>query len=118
MRERWTKEKAWDWYREKPWVMGLNYVPSVTMHGVELWQEDTHDAVMQSVSSELDLMKDIGVNSVRMFLPFPIWYYDRERFLERVDAFLDELDRRGISMMPVIFNDCVVLGKPQNIYPP
>ena len=41
MRERWTVEQAWEWYQKRQWVMGINYVPSITMHAVELWQEDT-----------------------------------------------------------------------------
>lgn len=102
MRRRWTKEEAWKWYSSRPWVMGINYVPSITLHCAELWQEDTHDEVMKSVKKEFSLMKDIGLNSVRMFMPFSIWYYDREKFLLRLDKFLTALDKHGISMMPVI----------------
>ena len=117
MRRRWTKEEAWKWYSSRPWVMGLNYVPSITLHCAELWQEDTHDEVMKSVKKEFSLMEDIGLNSVRMFMPFSIWYYDREKFLLRLDKFLTALDKHGISMMPVIFNDCVGFGKPEDIRP-
>ena len=42
MRERWTAEQAWDWYKRRPWVMGVNYVPSITLHAIELWQKDTY----------------------------------------------------------------------------
>ena len=115
MRRRWTKEEAWKWYSSRPWVMGINYVPSITLHCAELWQEDTHDEVMKSVKKEFSLMEDIGLNSVRMFMPFSIWYYDREKFLLRLDKFLTALDKHGISMMPVIFNDCVGFGKPEDI---
>ena len=118
MKERWSAARAWEWYRAKPWIMGVNYVPAITVHGIELWQEDTGPEVMGHVRRELDLMQSIGINSVRMGLPFGVWYHDREKFLDRVDMFLQELDRRGISMMPVIFNDCVSMGKPEQIEPP
>lgn len=118
MKERWTKERAWKWYEKTPWVMGVNYVPSVTLHAMELWQEDTHEEVMKSVRKELALMRDIGINGVRMFLPFYVWFHDGERFLDRLESFLRELDRQGIAMMPVIFNDCVGFGKPRDITPP
>ena len=97
--------------------MGINYVPSVTMHAVELWQEDTWPEVIRSVRREFELMEEIGLNGVRMFLPFHIWYHEREAFLDRMDRFLEELDRRKITMMPVIFNDCVGFGRPADITP-
>lgn len=100
MRTRWTKNQAWEWYFRKKWVMGVNYVPSVTLHAVELWQEDTHAEAMQSVRKEIALMEDIGINGVRMFLPFSVWYHDREKFLDRFDHVLDELSAHGVTMMP------------------
>lgn len=116
MRERWSIKQAWSWYQQQPWVMGINYVPSVTLHAIELWQEDTWPEVMESVHREFELMEDIGINGVRMFLPFHIWYYDRDKFLNRMDRFLEELASHGITMMPVIFNDCVGV-KPEDITP-
>lgn len=117
MRERWSESQAWDWYEKKPWVMGINYVPSITLHAVELWQEDTYPEVIESVRKEFILMQDIGLNSVRMFLPFHIWFHEKEKFLERLDCFLDELASRNITMMPVLFNDCVGFGRPKDITP-
>lgn len=117
MRERWTREQAWEWYEKRPWVMGINYVPAITLHSTELWQEDLHETVMQSVREEFKLMERVGLNGVRMFLPFSVWYYDRERFLDRVENFLEALDARKITMMPVIFNDCLNFGRPENIMP-
>lgn len=97
--------------------MGINYVPSITLHAMELWQEDTHEAVMESVRKEFELMRDIGFNSVRMFLPFGVWYHQWDVFLDRLDDFLAELDRNGITMMPVIFNDCVGFERPKQLIP-
>ena len=63
MRKQWTCEQAWQWYNQRPWVMGVNYVPSITLHGYELWQEQTHEEVMACVRHEIELMKDIkGAN--------------------------------------------------------
>lgn len=41
MGNRWSKEKINAWYEERPWLMGCNYVPAVTLHNTELWQDDT-----------------------------------------------------------------------------
>lgn len=118
MRERWTKEQANAWYDKQPWVMGVNYVPAITLHSQELWQADTYDQVIPSVRREFELMEDIGINSVRMFLPFNIWYHERGAFLDRVDSFLSELAARGITMMPILYNDCVGFTKPKDLVPP
>lgn len=117
MRDRWSKEKAWDWYNQRPWVMGINYVPAITLHCIELWQADTCRQVMKSVREEFALMEDIGLNSVRMFLPFHMWYHEKAAYLDRLEVFLDELAKRGITMMPVLYNDCVGFGRPKVIEP-
>lgn len=117
MRRRWTKEEAWAWYRAGAWVMGVNYVPSITFHGAEMWQPDTHDEVMVSVRKELELMRGIGINGVRMGIPFDLWYYERDVLLDRAEALYDEFAAYGIGVMPVLFNDCVGFGKPADITP-
>lgn len=117
MRKRWTKEQAREWQRAGQWVMGVNYVPSVTFHGAELWQADTHDEVMVSVRKELELMREIGINGVRMGIPFHLWYHERETLLDRAQALYEEFASYGIGIMPVLFNDCVNFGKPSDITP-
>lgn len=117
MRRRWTKEEAWAWYRAGAWVMGVNYVPSITFHGAEMWQPDTHNEVMVSVRKELELMRGIGINGVRMGIPFDLWYYERDVLLDRAEALYDEFAAYGIGVMPVLFNDCVGFGKPADITP-
>ena len=117
MKVRWSQQQIWDWYKSKSWIMGVNYVPSITLHAMELWQKDTHAVVMESVRKELKLMQEIGMNSIRMFLPFHVWYHDRETFLDRMESVLSEFAQYGVVMMPVLFNDCVGFGKPEEITP-
>ena len=81
--ERWSKEKAWDFWNNNPWIVGCNYVPSLTP-GLSLWHEDTIDEILPSVHKELTLMKELGFNTVRMFLDFDIWYHEREKFFDRM----------------------------------
>lgn len=117
MNRRWTQQEIWDWYNARPWVMGVNYCCSVCA-GSELWQDDLHDEVMQTVRRELDLMQEIGINGVRIFLPMNFWYHQRERFFDKLDALLGELDARGMTLMPVIFDDCIGFNKPETLTPP
>ena len=88
MGNRWSKEKINAWYEERPWLMGCNYVPAVTLHNTELWQDDTREEVLVSVKEELKLLRETGLNSVRMFMPFHAWYFDRERFFGKLDELL------------------------------
>ena len=114
MKRRWTKEEAWEYWNKNPWMVGCNYVPSQTP-GLSIWQEDTIEEILPSVRSELALMKEIGFNTVRMWLNFNLWYHEREVYLDRVDRILGILDEYGLKLMPVIFNDCVSFGKPADI---
>ena len=118
MLKRWSEERAWEWYLSKPWPVGCNYVPANTFHCMELWQDDLHEEVLLSVREEIALMKNIGFNTVRMFLPFFAWYLDGDGFFDKLDKLLSALDEAGITMMPVLFNDCVGFGpKPEKIEP-
>ncbi len=112
MNRRWTKEEAWDWWNARPWIMGLNYVPACQPE-YSYWQEDTREEALKTIIPELDLLKELGFNSVRMFLPSIMWILDGDKFLDALDAFLGLLDERGIGMMPVIGNDCVSFGRPK-----
>ena len=116
MRNRWTPAEAWAWYDARPWVMGIDYVPSICVGG-ELWQDDLHDEVMRTVRGEIALMQSIGINGVRMFLPFGAWYLDHDGFFAKMDELLDALGDAGITLMPVIFNDCVGFDRPDDPTP-
>ena len=115
MNRRWTKEEINSWYEKLDWPVGCNYVPSVTFHCVELWQDDTRDEVLESVKKELELLKETGMNTVRMFIPFRAWYFEREKFFGKFEEFLDLLETYGVTMMPVIFNDCAGFSRPEPV---
>ena len=57
--ERWSKEKAWDFWNNIPWLIGCNYVPSLTP-GLSIWQEDTIEEILPCVRKELSLMQSIA----------------------------------------------------------
>ena len=111
MNRRWTPEEAWEWWDKKEWIMGLNYVPSC-MPGYSIWQEDTQEEAMKVVLPELDLMQEIGFNSVRMFFPMSWYVLDGDAYLDKIDELMGELKKRGIGIMPVLGNDCLPFGRP------
>ena len=40
---RWSEEKIWEWYNNKPWQVGTNFITSSSINQLEFWQEETFD---------------------------------------------------------------------------
>ena len=45
MRQRWSKEEAWNFWNNNPWMVGCNYVPALTP-GLSICQEDTIEEIL------------------------------------------------------------------------
>jgi hypothetical protein len=100
--ERWTPERAHEWYAAQPWLVGCNFAPSTAINQLEMWQAETFDP--ETIDRELGWAKSIGFNTVRVFLHDLPWDDDREGFYERVDKFLEIAARHGIRPMVVLFD--------------
>lgn len=100
--ERWTPEKAWEWYRARPWLVGANFVPSTASNQLEMWQEETFDP--ETIDRELGWAASLGFNTMRVFLHDIAWKVDPDGFLNRVEQFLDLAGKRGIRVMLVPFD--------------
>ena len=103
-RPRWPEAQANDWWRAKPWPVGCNFLPSTAVNFLEMWRAETFDR--PTIARELGWAADIGLNTVRTNLHFLIWKHDRDGLLERFDWFLKIAAERGLSVMPVLFDDC------------
>lgn len=102
----WPNEKAWAWYKEQPWIRGVNFMPSDCVNRVDQWQEFGFEERFDTMERELALAAETGFNTVRVILEFEVWLYEREGFLKRFDRFLEACDRHGIRAIVVLFNDC------------
>jgi len=100
--ERWTAERANDWYAKQPWLVGANFVPSTAINQLEMWQADTFDP--QTIDRELGYAQGIGMNTMRVFLHDIAWREDPEGFYSRVDKYLEIADHHGIKTLFVIFD--------------
>jgi hypothetical protein len=100
--ERWTPERAHEWYAAQPWLVGCNFGPSTAINQLEMWQAETFDP--ETIDRELGWAKSLGMNTVRVFLHELPWQEDREGFFERVDKFLEIAARHGIRPMVVLFD--------------
>ncbi len=101
---KWTKEHTWEWYNEKPWLVGCNYTPSTSVNQLEMWQKETFDP--ETIKRELGWAKGLGFNTVRVYLHDLVWMNDPEGFKNRINEFLGIASQRGISPVFVFFDDC------------
>jgi len=101
---RWSKEAADDWIKKTGWLTGCNFIPSTASNQIEMWSAETFDR--ETISRELSWAREIGLNSVRVYLHDLVWEHDRDGFISRIHEFLEIAGKLGISVLPVIFDDC------------
>ncbi len=101
--KRWSEQKANDWYKIQPWIVGCNYVPSTAINQIETWQEDTFDP--KTIDKELAMAKGIGFNTVRIFFHNLVWEENPKEFKKRFSKFLQIADSHGIRVIPTLFTN-------------
>ncbi|SDK22681.1 Cellulase (glycosyl hydrolase family 5) [Catalinimonas alkaloidigena] len=101
--ERWTAERANQWYQEKGWQVGCDFIPSTAINQLEMWQAETFDP--ETIDRELGYAESIGFNSVRVYLHHLAWEIDKAGFKDRMTQYLDLADQHGISTMFCILDD-------------
>ncbi|MCL2816729.1 MAG: cellulase family glycosylhydrolase [Oscillospiraceae bacterium] len=106
---RWTEQKAWEWQKSTGWLLGFNYVPSNAVNSTEMWQKETFGR--ETIKRELSIAAETGYNSCRVFLQYIVWENERGGFLETFGDFCEIAKSAGISVMPILFDDCAFAGK-------
>jgi cellulase (glycosyl hydrolase family 5) len=101
---RWSEEKARDWYRQQPWLVGSNYIPGNAINELEMWQAETFDP--KTIDKELGWAAGLGMNTMRVFLHDLLWQQDADGFKKRIDQFLQIADKHKIKPMFVLFDSC------------
>ena len=87
---------------ELPRVRGVNYLPSNAVNPTQMWSAfDT-----RTIERELGFAERLGLTSVRVFLQYLVYEHDPGGLLERFDAFAAIAAARGLSVVPVLFDDC------------
>ncbi|HXG68054.1 MAG TPA: cellulase family glycosylhydrolase [Blastocatellia bacterium] len=100
--QKWTEQKANEWYKRQPWLVGANYVPATAINELEMWQADTFDP--QRIDLELGWAESLGMNTMRVFLHDLLWKQDPEGFKRRLDTFLRIAAKHKIRPMLVLFD--------------
>lgn len=102
--ERWSAERAHEWYNSQPWLVGANYNPANTINQLEMWQADTFDPA--TIDKELGWARAIGMNTMRVYLHNLLWEQDAKGLKQRIDKFLSIAAKHGIKPMFVLFDSC------------
>jgi len=102
--DRWSENEAAVWQKEHPWPLGINYVTSDAVNSVEMWMDSTFHPRL--IEKELGIAHRIGFNSVRSFLPYIVWERERSVFEKNFETFLRIAGDAGLTVMPVLFDDC------------
>ena len=100
--QKWSEQKANEWYKQQPWLVGSNYVPATAINELEMWQADTFD--QQRIDLELAWAESLGMNTMRVFLHDLLWQQDPEGFTRRLDTFLTIAAKHRIKPMFVLFD--------------
>lgn len=106
-KNKWSIEKAENWYMEYDWMTGANFNPSTAINQLEMWQADTFDA--ETIDRELGFAEGIGFNTMRVYLHSLAYKADPKGFKKRMDTYLGIADMHSIKTMFVFFDD--VWGK-------
>jgi hypothetical protein len=102
--ERWSAQKANDWYKQQPWLVGANFIPSNAINELEMFQAATFDPAIND--KELGMAESIGMNTVRVFLQDQLWQQDAAGFKQRLDTFLEIAAKHQIKPLLVLFDSC------------
>src|SRR5919112_1377691 len=99
--QRWSEQKARDWYQRQPWLVGSNYNPASAINQLEMWQAESFDP--KRIDLELGWAASLGMNTMRVYLHDLLWQ-DAEGFKRRLDQFLTIAARHRIKPIFVLFD--------------
>ena len=100
--EKWSEQKAKEWYAKQPWLIGSNYNPASAINQLEMWQAESFDP--KRIDLELGWAEGLGMNTMRVYLHDLLWEQDAEGFKQRLDAFLTIAAKHKIKPMFVLFD--------------
>lgn len=102
--QKWSKEKANQWYFTQKALIGANFLPSNAINQLEMWQKETFDPVR--IDRELGWAANIGMNTMRVYLHDLTYQNDKEGVLNRMDQFLAIAEKHNIKILFVFFDSC------------
>ncbi len=92
---RWTVERAEDYMKALGVIKGTNFVPSYCYGYIEIWHHYDEPVILR----ELKWAKEIGLNSLRIFVNTAQWQTHRDLVYQNLERFLDTCKVMGFSIM-------------------
>ncbi|GLP74834.1 hypothetical protein TUM20983_19440 [Mycobacterium antarcticum] len=100
----WSADRANNWYQSQGWLVGANYIPATAVNQIEMFQPGTFDP--RRIDAELAVARQLGFNTMRVFLHDLLWAQDRQGFQRRLAQFVAIAASRGIKPLFVLFDSC------------
>ncbi|WP_422749941.1 1,4-beta-xylanase [Mycobacterium sp. WMMD1722] len=101
---RWSADRAHDWYGRQGWQVGANFITSNAVNQLEMFERESYDP--RRIDRELRMARDIGLNTVRVFLHDQLWAQDSLGFSSRLSHFVATAAYHGIKPLFVLFDSC------------
>lgn len=102
--KRWTEAAINKWWELQKWPIGADFVTTSAVNDIEMWMDATFNPGL--VRKELEIVKSTGLNSVRIFLSYIVWREEPEQFERNFEFFLQTAHEVGLTVMPILFDDC------------
>lgn len=80
-------------------IRGFNYTQPDAWNDRDFWSHYNHE----TVERDMGYAERLRLNSARIFLPYPVYKSDPERFLANVKDFVQTAWRHGISTNPIVY---------------
>jgi len=101
--QRWSEEKANEWYAHHNWPVGVNYVCATAINQFEMWQAESFDP--KTMDAELGRAEKLGFNTIRVFLHDMVWEADPQGFKERINTFLNISKKHNLQVIMTLFTN-------------
>jgi hypothetical protein len=89
--QRWSEEKANEWYAQRAWPFGSNYIPADAITHLRMCRPIR--SIPRQIGKELGWAEGTGMNTMRVFLHDLLWQQDAAGFRHRIDTFLGIADK-------------------------
>ena len=105
MKTQWSAEKANRWYGKLPWLRGCNFIGSDCANRFDMWQSYRAREKLRTAERELALCRELGFNTVRLWIIFEAWLNEPEFFMEMLERYLTICAENGLSVMLCLANE-------------
>lgn len=102
MKNRWTEQEIKEWYDSMQWLRGSNFLPSNCVNRLDMWQSYGREEHLKTADRELALCKEIGFNTVRLWLNFDVYYKEPEEFMVTLESYISLSAKHNQGVMPVL----------------